>query len=166
MGAFRTPDERFEGLSGWPYAPRYAVQEGLRMHYVEEGAGNPILLLHGEPADEAGSVRQRYLKVSKSLIPVSDREYQLCIARGRGPYLDEAAFTELRKGVAAELSAPPPPAMKTPERTEPPPVASPKKEAPREPPAPGRSYGGVVALLAVVAAVAAIFIRRPKSPRT
>jgi haloalkane dehalogenase len=49
MGAFRTPDERFEGLSGWPYAPRYAVQEGLRMHYVEEGAGNPILLLHGEP---------------------------------------------------------------------------------------------------------------------
>ena len=49
MDAYRTPDERFDGLSGWPYAPRYAVQDGLRMHYVEEGTGDPILLLHGEP---------------------------------------------------------------------------------------------------------------------
>ena len=49
MDAYRTPDERFERLSGWPYAPRYAEQDGLRMHYVEEGDGNPILLLHGEP---------------------------------------------------------------------------------------------------------------------
>jgi len=49
VDAYRTPDERFLGLSGWPYAPRYAMQDGLRMHYVEEGAGDPILLLHGEP---------------------------------------------------------------------------------------------------------------------
>ena len=49
MDAYRTPDERFEGLSGWPYAPRYVEQDDLRMHYVEEGAGDPILLLHGEP---------------------------------------------------------------------------------------------------------------------
>ena len=46
---FRTPDERFAGLDGWAYEPRYLEQEGLRMHYVEEGAGDPILLLHGEP---------------------------------------------------------------------------------------------------------------------
>jgi haloalkane dehalogenase len=49
VDAYRTPDERFEGLPGWPFAPRYVEQDGLRMHYVEEGAGNPILLLHGEP---------------------------------------------------------------------------------------------------------------------
>ncbi len=49
MGAYRTPDERFDDLAGWPYEPRYVEQDGLRMHYVEEGAGNPILLLHGEP---------------------------------------------------------------------------------------------------------------------
>jgi haloalkane dehalogenase len=48
-GVFRTPDERFSGLTGWPYAPRYLKQDGLRMHYVDEGAGDPILLLHGEP---------------------------------------------------------------------------------------------------------------------
>ncbi len=49
MGAYRTPDERFQDLVGWPYEPRYVQQAGLRMHYVEEGAGDPILLLHGEP---------------------------------------------------------------------------------------------------------------------
>jgi haloalkane dehalogenase len=47
--AFRTPDIRFEGLPGWPFEPRYLDQDGLRMHYVEEGSGAPILLLHGEP---------------------------------------------------------------------------------------------------------------------
>ncbi len=46
---FRTPDERFEGLAGLPFEPRYVEQDGLRMHYVDEGAGEPILLLHGEP---------------------------------------------------------------------------------------------------------------------
>jgi haloalkane dehalogenase len=47
--AYRTPDERFEGLPGWTFAPRYVEQDGLRLHYVDEGAGAPILLLHGEP---------------------------------------------------------------------------------------------------------------------
>jgi haloalkane dehalogenase len=49
VDAFRTPDERFEELAGWSYPPRYLEQDGLRMHYVEEGAGDPVLLLHGEP---------------------------------------------------------------------------------------------------------------------
>lgn len=49
MQAYRTPDERFEGLPGWSYTPRYIEQDGLRMHYVDEGAGAPVLLLHGEP---------------------------------------------------------------------------------------------------------------------
>jgi haloalkane dehalogenase len=47
--AYRTPDERFDGLPGWDFEPRYLEQDGLRMHYVDEGAGDPILLLHGEP---------------------------------------------------------------------------------------------------------------------
>jgi haloalkane dehalogenase len=37
------------GLDAWPYGPRYVEQHGLRMHYVDEGSGAPILLLHGEP---------------------------------------------------------------------------------------------------------------------
>ncbi len=46
---YRTPDERFDGLPGYPFAPRYFEWDGLRMHYVQEGAGAPVLLLHGEP---------------------------------------------------------------------------------------------------------------------
>jgi haloalkane dehalogenase len=47
----RTPDERFAGLQDWPYEPRYLdVAGGLRMHYVEQGEGDPILCLHGEPS--------------------------------------------------------------------------------------------------------------------
>ena len=49
MNVYRTPDDRFEGLPGWPYEPRYLEQDGLRMHFVDEGAGDPVLLLHGEP---------------------------------------------------------------------------------------------------------------------
>jgi haloalkane dehalogenase len=47
--AYRTPDERFEGLPGYSFEPHYANQGGLRMHYVDEGSGDPVLLLHGEP---------------------------------------------------------------------------------------------------------------------
>jgi haloalkane dehalogenase len=46
---YRTPDERFVGLPGYDFAPRYVEQDGLRMHYVDEGSGDPVLLLHGEP---------------------------------------------------------------------------------------------------------------------
>ena len=49
MEAYRTPDERFDDLPDWPYAPRHVAQDGLRMHYVDEGSGDPLLLLHGEP---------------------------------------------------------------------------------------------------------------------
>ena len=45
----RTPEERFADLPGYPYPPRYVEVEGLRMAYVEEGVGDPILMLHGEP---------------------------------------------------------------------------------------------------------------------
>jgi haloalkane dehalogenase len=49
MEAYRTPDDRFEGLPGYDFEPRYLDQDGLRMHYVDEGSGAPVLLLHGEP---------------------------------------------------------------------------------------------------------------------
>jgi haloalkane dehalogenase len=49
-GAIRTPDARFQGLPDFPYAANYVqLGDGMRMHYVDEGVGDPILLLHGEP---------------------------------------------------------------------------------------------------------------------
>jgi haloalkane dehalogenase len=46
---YRTPDERFEELPGYAFEPNYVELDGLRMHYVAEGDGPPLLLLHGEP---------------------------------------------------------------------------------------------------------------------
>jgi haloalkane dehalogenase len=49
MPIIRTPDEQFANLPGFPFAPRYAMLDGVRMHYVDEGAGEVVLCLHGEP---------------------------------------------------------------------------------------------------------------------
>ena len=57
MHVVRTPDDRFDGLPGYPFAPHYAdIADGdgdtLRMHYLDEGPSDadPVLLLHGEPS--------------------------------------------------------------------------------------------------------------------
>jgi len=51
MNGLRTPDERFADLPGFPFKPHYAEVLGeWRMHYVDEGQGDPILCLHGEPS--------------------------------------------------------------------------------------------------------------------
>jgi haloalkane dehalogenase len=46
---FRTPDERFASLPGWEFEPRYAEVDGLRLHYVDDGTGPPVVCFHGEP---------------------------------------------------------------------------------------------------------------------
>jgi haloalkane dehalogenase len=46
---FRTPDERFAALPGYDFAPHWHDADGLRMHYVDEGAGEPVVCFHGEP---------------------------------------------------------------------------------------------------------------------
>jgi len=66
MNAFRTADERFESLPGYNFAPHYIEQDGLRMHYVDEGEGQPVLLLHGEP-----TWAYLYRKVIPRLVPVA-----------------------------------------------------------------------------------------------
>ena len=48
--AFRTPDERFDGLPGFPWEPRYADIDGLRIARIDEpGEGSPVVFFHGEP---------------------------------------------------------------------------------------------------------------------
>ena len=49
METYRTPDARFENLPGYPFAPHYTEFDGMRMHHLDEGEGEPILLMHGEP---------------------------------------------------------------------------------------------------------------------
>ena len=50
MNIIRTPDDRFENLSDFPFAPNYVAVNGLRIHYVDEGEGEVVLCLHGEPS--------------------------------------------------------------------------------------------------------------------
>ncbi|HVT75742.1 MAG TPA: haloalkane dehalogenase [Acidimicrobiales bacterium] len=50
MTILRTPDERFENLPGYDFAPHYVEVDGLRIHYVDEGSGPTVLLMHGEPS--------------------------------------------------------------------------------------------------------------------
>lgn len=48
--AIRTPDELTDGLPDFPFASSYlAFDDGLRLAYLDEGKGSPVLFIHGEP---------------------------------------------------------------------------------------------------------------------
>jgi haloalkane dehalogenase len=49
MDVARTPDDRFAALPDFGWQPRYREWEGLRLAHIEEGAGAPVLFVHGEP---------------------------------------------------------------------------------------------------------------------
>ena len=68
MPIIRTPDERFENLPEWPFAPRYVEINGLRIHYVDEGAGETVLCLHGEPT---------WSYLYRKMIPILAQNYRV-----------------------------------------------------------------------------------------
>jgi pimeloyl-ACP methyl ester carboxylesterase len=62
-------NETFGGT--WPFAPRYFEGNGFRMHYVDEGEGEPIICLHGEPT--WGYLYRRFIpplsKTNRVIVP-------------------------------------------------------------------------------------------------
>jgi haloalkane dehalogenase len=54
MDFLDTPEERFRDLPDYPFEPSFVEvgEDGLRMHYVDEGPrdGPVVLMLHGEPS--------------------------------------------------------------------------------------------------------------------
>ena len=50
MDVFRTPEERFADLPDFPWQPKFHEWDGLRLAYIDEGEGQPIVLFHGEPS--------------------------------------------------------------------------------------------------------------------
>ena len=85
----RTPDEAFAAVPDYPYEPHYFDWHGIRMHYLDEGAGPPVILFHGEPTwsflyrkvipplVEAGyrCIAPDYVGLGKSDKPVGDAFY-------------------------------------------------------------------------------------------
>jgi haloalkane dehalogenase len=47
---YRTPDDHFDNLPDFPWEPKYHQWDGLRLAYIDEGDGPPVVLFHGEPS--------------------------------------------------------------------------------------------------------------------
>ncbi len=47
--AVRAPDELLDGLPDFPFASRFREWEGMRLAYLDEGEGRPVVFFHGEP---------------------------------------------------------------------------------------------------------------------
>jgi hypothetical protein len=43
----------------WLYQSRFKRVNGWRMHYIDEGADDPVVLLHGKAADGCRPARDR-----------------------------------------------------------------------------------------------------------
>ena len=67
----RTPEERLEGLPDFPFESSYREIDGVRLAYLDEGEGPPVVFFHGEPT-------WSYLW-RKVIPPVRDAGYR-CIA--------------------------------------------------------------------------------------
>lgn len=68
MKPLRTPDERFANLPDFPFEPHYVEINGARVHYLDEGAGEVVLCLHGEPT---------WSYLYRKMIPVLARSYRV-----------------------------------------------------------------------------------------
>jgi pimeloyl-ACP methyl ester carboxylesterase len=58
--------ETFDGT--FPFAPHFSDAGGFRMHYVDEGSGDPIILIHGEPT---------WSYLYRKFIPVLSRHFRV-----------------------------------------------------------------------------------------
>ena len=68
MPVIRTPDERFQNLPDFPFQPHYVDVNGLRIHYLDEGQGEIILCLHGEPS---------WSYLYRKMIPILSRNHRV-----------------------------------------------------------------------------------------
>jgi haloalkane dehalogenase len=84
MSTLRTPDEHFADLPGFAFKPHYLDANQLRVHYVDEGQGEPIVCLHGEPS---------WSYLYRKMIPLLSAEHRVLamdfIGFGRSDKLSE-----------------------------------------------------------------------------
>jgi haloalkane dehalogenase len=49
-GVYRTPEDRFQAVPDFDYEPQYRQVGDLRLAHIDAGEGEPVLMLHGQPA--------------------------------------------------------------------------------------------------------------------
>lgn len=89
MQILRTPEERFRDLPEYPFKPNYVDIEGVRVHYIDEGDGETILCLHGEPT---------WSYLYRKMIPILTRKHRVVamdfIGFGRSDkYIEKEAYS-------------------------------------------------------------------------
>lgn len=89
MQILRTPEERFHDLPDFPFQPNYLEINGVRVHYLDEGDGEPILCLHGQPS---------WSFLYRKIIPILARKHRVVamdfIGFGRSDkYKDKDAYS-------------------------------------------------------------------------
>jgi haloalkane dehalogenase len=84
MPVIRTPDDRFKDLPDFPFQPHYLDIDDLRIHYLDEGEGQVILCLHGEPS---------WSYLYRKMIPILSKNHRVlamdCIGFGRSDKFTE-----------------------------------------------------------------------------
>jgi haloalkane dehalogenase len=65
--------ETFDGT--FPFEPHFTSAPGFRMHYVDEGSGQPIILIHGEPT---------WSYLYRNFIPTLSRNFRVIAADNMG----------------------------------------------------------------------------------
>lgn len=68
MPVIRTPEGCFKNLPDFPFQPHYVEVNGLRIHYIDEGQGEIILCLHGEPS---------WSFLYRKMIPILSRDHRV-----------------------------------------------------------------------------------------
>jgi haloalkane dehalogenase len=89
MQILRTPEERFRDLPEYPFKPNYLDIKGVRVHYIDEGDGETILCLHGEPT---------WSYLYRKMIPILRKKHRVLamdfIGFGRSDkYKEKEAYT-------------------------------------------------------------------------
>lgn len=70
MPVIRTPEERFRNLPGYNFNEKYVEvgNRNLRIHCVDEGSGETVLCLHGEPS---------WSYLYRKMIPILSRKHRV-----------------------------------------------------------------------------------------
>ena len=89
MQILRTPEERFQNLPDFPFTPNYLDIGSARVHYIDEGDGEIILCLHGEPT---------WSYLYRKMIPILRKKHRVLamdfIGFGRSDkYKEKEAYT-------------------------------------------------------------------------